>query len=770
MDMENASNTKRIKSEKLCPNIIRRQIREYVDVFGLKHVDVDEFMSKIESGWCDDMSRKEAVEYCSETAASMTTRHPEYGKLSSRIVMSYIKETTMESFVEKIKYIQKHRGIIAESMYEIIMKHGDAIESMMKYENDFEFSYFGLLTLMKSYLIKVGDEIVERPQDVFMRTALQVHGEDFEKVQETYDMLSGHYFTHATPTLYNSCCEKPQLASCFLITPKEDSIEGIYHMIGQAAVISKYAGGIGLSLHNIRAKGSPLKSTGGKSNGIIPLIQVLNYTKRYVHQGAEKRPGSIAIYLEPWHKEIFDFLELRKNTGSEELRARDIFIALWINDLFMERVKNNEEWSLFCPSEAIGLETVWGDEFSALYCKYEKTVSRTVVPAQKLWKAIIESQIETGTPYMCYKDTCNRLSNQQHLGTIRSSNLCAEIVEYSDGNETSVCNLASICLPKFVRNKKFDFELFRKVVKIVTTNLNRIIDSSYYPVEEARRSNLKHRPLGIGVQGLADLFAVLRLPFESEDARRLNSDIFETMYYSAVEASCELAEVESPFPSYDGSPISKGIFHFELAGKKPSKRWDWEALRERIRKHGVRNSLLIAPMPTAGTSQIFSNNEGLEPYTTNIYTRRTHAGEFQVVNNRLVDDLVKLNLWSYEMKNLLVENEGSVQNISSIPGEIREIYKTAWEIKMKCVIDLAADRQAFIDQSQSLNVFIAKPTYSQLTSMHFYGFRSGLKTGMYYLRTRPITSAIKFTVDKKLAEKTLSSMKDEDEVCFACSS
>lgn len=768
--MKNFSNGKRVKSEKLELDCIRREVEGYVSSLGPSHVNVDELMEKIVSGWCEEMTRKEAVDYCGETAASMITKHPEYGRISSRIVISYIHEITMGSFVEKIKYIQKHRGIICDEMYKLIVKHGERIEKIIDYENDFRFSYFGILTLMKSYLIRVGEEIVERPQDVFMRVALQIHKEDFERVEETYNMLSGHYCTHATPTLYNSCFKNPQLASCFLITPREDSIEGVYHMINQAAIISKYSGGIGVNLHGIRSKGTNLKTTGGRSNGIIPLVQVLNATKRYVNQGAERRPGSIAIFLEPWHLEIFDFLELRKNTGPEDFRARDIFTALWINDLFMERVKNNEEWSLFCPSEAVGLSDVWGEEFNALYCKYEKTVSRTVVPAQKLWKAIVEAQIETGTPYMCYKDACNRLSNQQHLGTIKSSNLCTEIIEYSSGEETSVCNLASVCLPMFVKDGGFDFALLCKVMKILTINLNRVIDFNYYPVEETRRSNMRHRPIGIGVQGLADLFAILRMPFESTEARKLNRDIFETMYYSSLEASCGIAEAEGPFPSYEGSPISKGLFHFELAGKKASDRWDWEGLRQRIRRHGVRNSLLIALMPTAGTSQVFGNNEAFEPYTSNIYTRRTHAGEFQIVNQHLVNDLVDLGLWSYQMKNLVIENEGSVQKIMSIPKEIRDIYKTAWEIKMKCVIDLAADRQAFVDQSQSLNIFIAQPTYSQLTSMHFYGYHSGLKTGMYYLRTRPITSAIKFTVDKKLAESTLSSMNDTDEPCSMCSS
>ncbi|AFN83896.1 ribonucleoside diphosphate reductase [Encephalitozoon romaleae SJ-2008] len=769
--MENSSNiNKRIKSEKVGIDGVRGQIEEYAKTLNLKHVNVSELMDKIISGWCEGMTKKEVVDYCSETAASMITKHPEYGRISSRIIVSYIHEVTMNSFSEKIKYIQEHRGTISEEMYGIILEHKETIDAMINYENDYLFNYFGMLTLMKSYMIRVGDEIVERPQDVFMRTALQIHKTNFKRVKETYDMLSRHYFTHATPTLYNSCLKNPQLASCFLITPKEDSIEGVYHTINQTAIITKFSGGIGLNLHSIRAKGSALKNTGGKSNGIIPLIQVFNATKRYINQGAERRPGSIAIYLEPWHMEIFDFLDIRKSTGPEEFRARDIFIALWVNDLFMERVKNDEEWSLFCPSQAVGLEDMWGEEFNELYCKYEKTISRTVVPAQKLWKAIIEAQIETGTPYMCYKDACNRLSNQQHLGIIKSSNLCTEIVEYSSGDEVSVCNLASISLPMFVKNGMFDFESFRNVVRIITINLNKVIDSSYYPVEEAKTSNMKHRPIGIGVQGLADLFAILKLPFESDEARSLNKEIFEAMYYFALEASCELAESEGPFPSYKGSPISKGIFHFELAGKKASNKWDWEGLRERIKKHGTRNSLLIALMPTAGTSQIFGNNEAFEPYASNIYTRRTHAGEFQIVNQYLIDDLVKLGLWSYEMKNLIIENEGSIQNIISIPPKIREIYKTAWEIKMRSVIDLAADRQAFIDQSQSLNIFIAKPTYSQLTSMHFYGYHCGLKTGMYYLRTRPITSAIKFTVDKKLAEKTLSSMNEMDEPCSMCSS
>jgi ribonucleoside-diphosphate reductase subunit M1 len=769
--MENTSNVKRPKTDdSLCLKGIRSKIQHHVDSLGLANVDVDEFMEKIESGWCEGMTPKEMVDYCGQTAASMITIHPEYDSLAAKIIITHVRENTPGKFSEKIKHVQEMRGIVDEGMYRLIMENAEALDDMVDYEKDYSFTYFGILTLLKSYLIKVQDEVVETPQDMFMRVAVQIHRDNLERVRETYNMMAGHFFTHATPTLYNACLNDPQLASCFLICPKEDSIEGLFDMVSQCAVISKYAGGIGLNIHSIRAKGSALKKTGGKSNGIIPLIQVINATKRYIHQGAERRPGSIAIYLEPWHKEVFDFLDLRKNTGPDEMRARDIFIGLWVNDLFMERVERNEEWSLFCPLDAPGLADVWGDKFRELYETYERKANRTVIPAQKLWKAIVEAQIERGSPYICYKDTCNRLSNQQHLGTIKSSNLCTEIIQYTSAEETSVCNLASLCLPKFVRDEGFDFELLRKAVGILAANLNSVIDSNFYPVEEARTSNLRHRPIGIGVQGLADVFAMLGMPFDSDEARVLNREIFETIYFAALEASSRLAQEHGPFPSYRGSPISKGIFHFELAGRKPSGRWDWETLRGKILEHGVRNSLLVAPMPTAGTSQIFNNNEAFEPFISNIYIRRTHAGDFQLVNRHLIKELIKRNLWSYEMKNLLVENEGSIQNISWIPKEVRDLYKTAWEIKMKSVIDLAADRQAFIDQSQSLNIFMAEPTYSQMTSMHFYGFRAGLKTGMYYLRTRPITSAIKFTVDKKLAEKTLSSMNDPEEPCSACSS
>ncbi|KAF9762878.1 Ribonucleoside-diphosphate reductase large chain [Nosema granulosis] len=748
--------------------VVKEKIKKITSDLGLDGVDYNYLIDKIESGWCCTMSSQETVNYVSETAASMTTIHPQYGRISSHIIVEYLHLTTFDTFSEKIEYIQKHRKIISPDIYMLVNNHREKIDKLIDYQRDYSFSYFAIVSLMKSYLIHVEKDIVERPQDVFMRVALQLHKDDWERVEETYNLISTHHFTHATPTLYNSGLTNPQLASCFLLTPKEDSIEGIYDTIKQCAVISKYSGGIGLNLHCIRSRGAPLKTTGGTSQGVIPLIQVLNSTRKYINQGGGKRSSSIAIYLEPWHKDIFDFLELRKNTGQEELRARSIFIGLWINDLFMERVQKNEEWSLFCPNDVQNLEDLWGEEFNKMYERYEKTKNRTVVPAQKLWKAIIEAQIETGTPYMVYKDTCNRLSNQQNLGTIKCSNLCTEIVEYSSPEETAVCNLASICLPKFIKNGLFDFEKLRSVVKVITRNLNKAIDSNFYPVVETERSNLRHRPIGLGVQGLANLFAILRLPFDSLQARNLNKAIFEDIYFSALEASCELAQSEGPYETYEGSPLSKGLFHFELCNKPPANMERWEVLRAKIQKHGVRNSLFVAPMPTASTSQIFNNNECFEPFTSNIYSRRTHAGEFQVVNETLLEELISLNLWSYDLKNLLIEHEGSVQNIPAIPKEIKDIYKTAWEISMKAVIDLAADRQPFIDQSQSLNLFLAKPTYSQLTSMHFYAYKSGLKTGMYYLRTRPISSAIKFTVDQKLAEKTLSSMVEED--CSMCSS
>ncbi|WUR04137.1 ribonucleoside-diphosphate reductase (RRM1) [Vairimorpha necatrix] len=760
---------RRKKNSNLSFEIIKQRINNYIKDMSLINIDKRYFIDKVSSGWCDDMTPKETINYVCDTAASMMTIHPEYGKLGSRLLICHLHEMTLNKFSEKVFYLQKHRNLFNPEIYDIIVVNKDIIDDMIDYSRDYSLTFFSLTSLMKSYLLKFNDEIVERPQDVFMRVALQLHRDDWEKVKETYNLISNLYFTHATPTLYNSCTNKNQLASCFLMNPLGDSIEGIYDTLKQCAIISKFSGGIGLNLHSIRANGADLVSTGGKSRGIIPLIQVLNHTSKYINQGGSKRSSSISIYLEPWHKDIFDFLDLRKNTGSEDIRARNIFIALWINDLFMERVDKNEEWSLFCPNEAQGLDDVWGEEFNKLYLKYEKTKNRTVIKARKLWKSIIEAQIETGTPYMLYKDTCNRLSNQQNLGTIKSSNLCAEIVEYSDKNEIAVCNLASICLSKFVINGKFDFQKLSEIVKVIVRNLNICIDKNFYPVKECKTSNLRHRPIGIGVQGLADAFVLMRYPFDSQEARDLNFKIFEMIYFSALEESVNLAKEFGPYETFEGSPLSKGIFHFELCQKKIPDMEKWEILRSKLKMYGARNSLLVAPMPTASTSQIFNNNECFEPFTSNIYTRRTHAGEFQIVNEYLLQDLIKLNLWSHEMKNMIIEFEGSIQNIKTIPQEIRDLYKTAWEIKMKHVIDLAADRQIFIDQSQSLNLFVAQPTYSKLSSMHFYAFKNGLKTGMYYLRTRPITSAIKFTVDQKLLEKSMSSINDIDEVCDACS-
>lgn len=772
--MENIENSKpnmREDSSRLYETL--KKLKTHIEDLHTDAIDWEGFKAKISAGWADGMSDSDIVDYVAQMAASMTAKHPEYAKLASRTVMAHIHEVTMDNFVDKIIYIQKHRGIIHEEMYKIILNHRDTLNDIIKYERDYNFTYFAILTLSKAYLLRVNGSLVERPQDLLLRVAIQLHKDNMELVKDTYNLLSMHYYTHATPTLYNSCLRLPQLASCFLICPKEDSIEGLYDLVKQCAVILKFSGGVGLNLHSIRAKGSELKRTGGRADGLIPFIKVLDTTVKFVNQGGDKRPGAFAVYLEPWHKEVFDFLELKKNTGPEHARARSIFMALWVSDLFMERVQNNDTWSLFCPSEAHGLCDVWGEEFNKLYVQYEKTLSRTVIPAQKLWKAIIEAQIETGAPFILYKDTANRLSNQNHLGTIKSSNLCTEILQYTSPDEIAVCNLASICLPRFVINGRFDFELLRTTVKKIVVSLNSVIDSNYYPAPEAELSNFKHRPIGIGVQGLADLFIQLRMPFESEQARKLNREVFETMYYGALESSCELAEKYGPYKSFEGSLLSKGIFHHELANRcKPSGMWDWDSLRFKIQQFGARNSLLIAPMPTSSTSQIFNNNEAFEPYTSNIYTRRTHAGEFQVINTYLMEDLIKLNLWSYEMKNLLIEHEGSIQNIPGIPSEIKDLYKTAWEVKMKSVIDLAADRQSFIDQSQSMNIFIREPTYSQLTSMHFYGYKAGLKTGMYYLRTRPITSAIKFTVDQKLLQETLTSLNDieKDGDCLACSS
>lgn len=751
-------------------------IREYISNNSLSDVNYEEFIAKIEAGITDDMSSLSLASYCGEQAASMITRSPQYGKLAAVISISYHNSVTLDSFSDKLILIKSNTQILNNELFEFVINNRETFDSMLDYSRDFDLSFFAMNSLIKSYLIKINGVTVERPQDLFMRTAIQINRDDFSGVKKTYDLLSLGYYTHGTPTLFNSMLEKHQLASCFLLAPKGDSIEGIFATLGDCALISKYSGGLGLSLHNIRSKGALLKSSNGYSNGIVPVIKIMNETMKYVNHGGTKRQSTIAFYLEPWHKDIFDFLDIRKNTGNEEMRAREVFNALWVNDLFMERVENDEIWSLFDPSDAKHLSDVHGDEFRSLYLKYEETISRVKVRAQYLFKAIINSQIETGSPYMLYKDTCNKHSNQKNLGTIKSSNLCAEIIEFTSPEETAVCNLASICLPKFVENGIFNYKKLCDVVKIVCHNLNRNIDAGFYPTPEANRSNLRHRPIGIGVQGLADVFFKLKLPFESEAAKSINKLISETMYFGALEASVDLAKIYGPYESFPDSPLSQGIFHFESYGVTPSGMWDFDALRVKLMQYGARNSLLIALMPTAGTSQLYGNSECFEPLTSNIFTRRTIAGEFQVINSYLVNDLMRLSLWSEEMRNLIIEHEGSIQNIPIIPMSLKNLYKTVWEIKMKSIIDMAADRQPFIDQSQSLNIFLSQPTFGQVSSMHFYGWKRGLKTGLYYLRTRPISSSIKFTVDQEMVLKTLSSMQGNDspedeneEYCEACS-
>jgi ribonucleoside-diphosphate reductase alpha chain len=666
----------------------------------------------------------------------------------------------------------ENASLISREVNEVVKKNAALLDSTIIYDRDFGYDYFGFKTLERSYLLKLDGKVVERPQHMLMRVAVGIHLEDIDSVIETYNLLSERWFTHATPTLFNAGTPKAQLSSCFLLTMREDSIDGIYDTLKQCAKISQSAGGIGLAIHNIRATGSYIKGTNGTSNGIIPMLRVFNDTARYVDQGGGKRKGAFAIYLEPWHADVVDFLQLRKNHGKEEQRARDLFFALWISDLFMKRVEADEEWSLFCPNEAPGLSECYGAEFEALYEKYEREGrARKVIKAQELWFEILESQTETGNPYMLYKDHANRKSNQKNLGTIKSSNLCTEIMEYTAPDEVAVCNLASIALPKFIINGKFDHNKLKEVTMQITRNLNRIIDVNYYPVPEAERSNLRHRPIGIGVQGLADAFIKLRMPFESEEAQQLNEDIHETIYYGAMMASMELAKKEGPYETWKGSPISEGIFQFDMWGVTPkSGRWDWEALRKQVVKNGVRNSLLIAPMPTASTSQILGNNECFEPYTSNIYTRRVLSGEFIVVNKHLLKDLVDLGLWNDKMKNKLIEANGSVQKIAEIPQNIKDLYKTVWEISQKTIMDMSAARGAYICQSQSLNIHIQDPNFGKLTSMHFYAWKKGLKTGMYYLRTKAATDAIKFTVEKQADVALEPIVNDEDKLAaMTCS-
>ena len=719
-----------------------------------------EVAMKVINGLYDGVSTQELDNLAAEISATMITKHPDFAKLAARIAVSNLHKTTSKSFSNTMKrlyqYIDPKTGenapLISKDTWRTIKAHAADLDAAIIYDRDFSYDYFGFKTLERSYLMKIDGKVAERPQHLLMRVAVGIHGEDIKAAIETYNLLSEKWFTHATPTLFNAGTPKPQLSSCFLLTMKEDSIDGIYDTLKNCAKISQSAGGIGLSIHNIRAKGSYIKGTGGTSNGIVPMLRNFDMTARYVDQGGGKRKGSFAMYLEPWHADIFDFLELKKNHGKEEMRARDLFLALWIPDLFMKRVENNEMWSLFCPNEAPGLADCYGEEFERLYEKYENEgKARKQVKAQDLWFEVLEAQIETGNPYMLYKDAANKKSNQKNLGTIKSSNLCTEIIEYTSPDEIAVCNLASIALPKFVTEEgAFDHQKLYEITKVITKNLNKVIDINYYPVQEARHSNLRHRPIGIGVQGLADTFILLRMPFDSDEARGLNKDIHETIYFAAMEASMELAKQDGPYESYKGSPVSKGIFQFDMWGVTPgSNRWDWEGLKKAVKQNGVRNSLLLAPMPTASTSQILGNNECFEPYTSNIYSRRTLSGDFIIVNKHLMKDLIELGLWDDTMRQKLIAANGSVQAIPEIPQHIKDIYKTVWEISQKAIIDMSADRGAYICQSQSLNIHITDPNFGKLTSMHFYAWKKGLKTGMYYLRSTAAADAIKFTLDKK---------------------
>jgi len=735
-----------------------------------------EIAKKVIDGLYDGVSTQELDELASETAATLTTKHPDFATLAARIAVSNLHKTTSKSFSSTMKrlytYVNPKTGenasLLSKEVYGVINKNAALLDSSIIYDRDFSYDYFGFKTLEKSYLLRLDGKVVERPQHMLMRVAIGIHMDDLDSVLETYNLLSEKWFTHATPTLFNAGTPKPQLSSCFLLTMKEDSIDGIYDTLKQCAKISQSAGGIGLSIHNVRATGSYIKGTNGVSNGIIPMLRNFDMTARYVDQGGGKRKGSFAIYLEPWHSDIFEFLQLKKNHGKEELRARDLFYAMWIPDLFMKRVESNSEWSLFSPDEAKDLHETYGEEFEKLYEKFEKEGrARKTVKAQDLWFEILESQIETGNPYILYKDACNIKSNQKNLGTIKSSNLCTEIVEYTSPDEVAVCNLASIALNKFVKDDMtYDHKKLYEITKVITKNLNKVIDVNYYPVEEARNSNMRHRPIGIGVQGLADTFILMRQAFDSPEAKKLNEDIFETIYFGAMEASMEIAKKEGTYKTYEGSPVSKGIFQFDMWGVAPSsKRWDWTKLKREVKKHGVRNSLLLAPMPTASTSQILGNNECFEPYTSNIYTRRVLSGEFIVVNKHLLKDLIKLNLWNESMKNRLMEANGSIQGINEIPDDIKLLYRTVWEVSQKSIIDMAADRGAFICQSQSMNIHMQDANFGKLTSMHFHAWKKGLKTGLYYLRTKAAADAIKFTIVKDEKSKT----KEEDQAAMQCS-
>ena len=747
-----------------------------------------EIAKKVIDGLYDGVSTQELDELASETAATLTTKHPDFATLAARIAVSNLHKTTSKSFSSTMKrlytYVNPKTGenasLLSKEVYGVINKNAALLDSSIIYDRDFSYDYFGFKTLEKSYLLRLDGKVVERPQHMLMRVAIGIHMDDMDSVLETYNLLSEKWFTHATPTLFNAGTPKPQLSSCFLLTMKEDSIDGIYDTLKQCAKISQSAGGIGLSIHNVRATGSYIKGTNGVSNGIIPMLRNFDMTARYVDQGGGKRKGSFAIYLEPWHSDIFEFLQLKKNHGKEELRARDLFYAMWIPDLFMKRVESNSDWSLFSPDEAKDLHETYGEEFEKLYEKFEKEgKARKTVKAQDLWFEILEAQIETGNPYILYKDACNIKSNQKNLGTIKSSNLCTEIVEYTSPDEVAVCNLASIALNKFVKDDMtYDHKKLYEITKVITKNLNKVIDVNYYPVEEARNSNMRHRPIGIGVQGLADTFILMRHAFDSPEAKKLNEEIFETIYFGAMEASMEIAKEEGTYKTYEGSPVSKGIFQFDMWAIAPSsKRWDWTKLKREVKKHGVRNSLLLAPMPTASTSQILGNNECFEPYTSNIYTRRVLSGEFIVVNKHLLKDLIKLNLWNESMKDRLMEANGSIQGIKEIPDDIKLLYRTVWEVSQKSIIDMAADRGAYICQSQSMNIHMQDANFGKLTSMHFHAWKKGLKTGLYYLRTKAAADAIKFTIVKDEKSQTMEDKQaavqcsiDNQDDCEMCGS
>lgn len=745
---------------------------------------------KVIDGVYDGVTTHELDELAAQTAAYMATRHPDFSILAARISVSNLHKQTNKTFSENIEVFHKHlhektgqpAPMVSEEVHNIVMTNADRINSAIIHDRDFEYDYFGFKTLERSYLLRVNGEVAERPQQMIMRVAIGIHKEDLDAALETYELMSMRFFTHATPTLFNAGTPRPQLSSCFLLQMKDDSIEGIYDTLKQCACISKYAGGIGLSVHNIRATNSYIRGTNGSSNGIVPMLRVFSDTARYVDQGGGKRKGSFAVYLEPWHADIFDFLDLKKNHGNELQRARDLFYSMWVPDLFMERVKSGGDWSLMCPNECPGLPESYGEEFKTLYEKYEREGrARRTIKAQQLWFAILESQVETGTPYMVYKDHCNSKSNQKNLGTIKSSNLCTEIVQFTSRDEVAVCNLASLNLQRFVDDSvtppTFNHQRLYEITKVVTRNLNKVIDVNYYPIPEARNSNMRHRPVGLGVQGLADTFIRMRFPFDSAEAKQLNAEIFETMYFAACEASTDLAERDGPYSSYEGSPASKGILQYDMWNVTPSPRWDWTGLKGRIAQHGMRNSLLMAPMPTASTAQILGNNESVEPFTSNMYTRRVLAGEFTIVNKYLLRDLTARGLWTEQVRNQLIADRGSVQNIGSIPQELKDLYKTVWEIKQRVIIDMAADRGAFVCQSQSLNIHIAEPTVSKLTSMHFHAWGKGLKTGMYYLRSRPKADAIQFTVDQAQLAKTRAEdaartseqqIEEEEPECLSC--